>query len=177
MEAATLANSGAGDMANRSYTTFEVWTEPARHQPGYVSWWAAPGHHPGIVKDPKTKDVQVFDNQAIAEIFGWRRMAEALNRPRVLASKGQGKPERYRKMSHLEFSQELADVELTPTFFAYLYGTSPKRVIDWIDGVEDVPHPVRLMLALFKDDPKNIDIIESLTNSVTTIRQPRKPAA
>lgn len=167
------ANRGApGDeMAKNIY--YRAWTEPNAHGGGYVAFWGSPGLNPAVLRDPDGNP-STFPTEAAGELAAWRRMAEVLNKPRSEARSG--KPERYQKMSGPEFAGDLQDVGITPSFFAYLYGTSQARAINWIDNVpgEDVPHPARILLGLFKADPVNIDIAEAITARITTERQPRR---
>lgn len=42
----------------------------------------------------------------------------------------------------------LRSADLSPTQFARIFGTKQARVLDWIDGAEDIPHAARILLAL-----------------------------
>lgn len=169
------ADRGAGGdgMANKSNPIYKAWAEPNNRGPGFIAVWIAPGLVPDIVR-PDGKAPAIFDTEIEAEIAGWRRMAEVMNGPRIRANKNQGKPERYKRLSGPEFAEALRAAGITPTFLAYLYSTSAHRVLTWIDGAEDIPHPVRVLLALFQDDERNIDIAEKVTEAVTTERKPRR---
>lgn len=137
---------------------------------GFRAQWAAPGLVPAYVMDRGRP--AVFDDEDSAENAARFHLFNALNKARDgLIS---GKPERYRKMTASEGAIALAEAGLTPSFFAFLYGTSRDRVLKWIDGVEDWPHPARLLLEIFKANPSTIGLAEAVTDSVTEARKPRK---
>lgn len=156
-------------MARRP-TTYNVWADPVAG--GYHGTFQAPGLTPDVVRDENGQP-RLFPNEHAAKYAASMTMFVVLNKPRVFAGKS-GKPERYTKMTGPEFAVELAEAGITPTFLAYLYGTSQKRVLEWIDGVEAVPHPVRILLRLFQADSRNIDLAEEVTDAVTTERKPRR---
>lgn len=138
-----------------------------RHPSGkYLAQYAAPGMVPLFVSRHNVPSL--FDTEEDA------RTEAALVLVDVLKSRKRdtSKPEVYRKLTGDEFAVLLAEAGLTPTFFAYLYGTTQERVIKWIDGVDDVPHPVRLILETWKRHPETIDTSEAVTESVTTQRRP-----
>lgn len=56
----------------------------------------------------------------------------------------------YGRLSGADLSEALADLGITPTEFGILYGTTVERVLTWIDNAEDIPHPVRVMLEMFR---------------------------
>lgn len=160
-------------MANKANPIFRAWAEPNNRGPGFIALWIAPGLVADIVR-PDGKTPAIFNTEFEAELAGWRRMAEVLNGPRLRANKNQGRPERYQRLTGPEFAEELRAAGITPTFFAYLYATSQHRVLTWIDGSEDLPHPVRVLLALFQADEANVDVAENVTDKVTTERKPRR---
>lgn len=152
---------------------YRVWTEPNAHSGGFIAFWVSPGLTPAVVRSANGSPT-IYTDTHTAELAAWRRMAADLNKPRSKATSG--KPERYVKMTGPEFAAALQEAGITPTFMAFLYGTSQQRVLDWIDGVPnaDIPHPARLLLALFKFDESNMDICEAITERVTTERKPRR---
>lgn len=135
--------------------------------------FSAPGLVPEVSSSPDGR-VFEFNTEEEAERRAWQALLKVLNAPRRQARQSQGKPERYKKLTGPEFAVLLAQAGLTPTFFAYLYGTSQDRVLKWIDGVDDVPHPVRLLLTLFIDNSRNVDLAEKVTNDNTTSSRPER---
>lgn len=54
----------------------------------------------------------------------------------------------YTRLGGAEFAVALRDLGITPSEFGVLYGTQLDRVMKWIHGEDDIPHPVRVILAL-----------------------------
>ena len=141
----------------------------------YQAQYAAPGLVPYVATN-STGRAYEYNSREEAEVGAMRALFGILNKTRDAASSG--KPERYSKMTGPEFAIALAEAGLTPTFFAFLYGTSQERVLKWVDGAENCPHPARILLTLFADDQRNIDVAEAVTERVTTSRRPeRSPEA
>lgn len=138
----------------------------------FLAQYAGPGMIPAYVADRQGQP-RYFDSAEDAEVEARRVLFAVLNSRKRDSSK----PERYRRLTGPEFAVLLAEASLTPTFFAYLYGTSPDRVMKWIDGVEDVPHPAMLMLEIMKQRPEAVDIAERATEAVTTTRRPARATA
>jgi DNA-binding transcriptional regulator YiaG len=156
-------------------SSYGVKALPNEHGPGFVALYWAPGLKAGLRRDEAGRPA-VFSREADAEAAAAQRLFEVLNIPRARANASSSKKERYERLSGAEFAELIREVGITPTFLAYLYGTSDKRVFQWVDGVnekgleESPPHPVRVLLELFKGNPANIDIAERVTNAVTTSR-------
>lgn len=136
--------------------------------------YAAPGLVPDIAK---TADGRPYEyNTEIEAEHGAARYRDGLLNT-VRRNARSSKQETYRKLTGPEFAVLLQQANLTPSLMAYLYGTTQQRVMNWIDGVDSVPHPVRVMLELFIADEKNVDIAERVTDGVATERRPRKEAS
>ena len=133
--------------------------------------YSAPGLVPDIARAADGRPYE-YDTELEAEHGAAQFLYSLKNNIRRKAKRS--KPERYAKITGPEFAALLARSTLTPTLFAYLYGTSQQRVLDWIDDADGVPHPARVLLELFIADEKNIDVAESVTDKVTTERSPRK---
>ena len=150
-------------------------TKPARRYfvravriPAANEWHAEfgfPGGHPDFVQESGRR--VVYDNEGQAVADAGETMCDLLNSRKRQRSK----PERYRRMTGPEVAVALADLEITPTAFAWLYGTSQDRVLKWIDTVEDIPHPVRVLLATLAL-PGALITARQTTSSVTTERHP-----
>ena len=138
-------------------------------QDGFYAKFSAPGLIPRLVgyqQQPK-----VFATAEAAENAARLAAFEVANAPRK--TQRRGKDVRYTKLSGPDFAVLLAESGLSLTLFAYLYGTSPDRVQSWLDGVDGCPHPVRVLLEIFKRHPETIDTAEDVTEKVTTERRPR----
>lgn len=138
---------------------------------GWLAQFSAPGLIPRYVTMTHSPDVpHVFDTKVEAEEAARKAAFGIFNKPRQTQSRG--KNDRYEKMSGPEFAVALAETGVGLSLFAYVYGTSVDRAQAWIDSTENVPHPARVLLALFKDSARNVDIAEKVTDSVTTARRP-----
>ena len=160
-------------------STFKAWGDPHISGNGYVGKYHAPGLDTGHVWEGDNK-LAIFPTEELAELAAKDRLFTILNDARAVAASlhRHGKPERYRRLSGPEFAVLLSEVGITPTFFAEIYGTTVKRVLAWIDGVNEkgneelVPHPAYLLLMRMKADPSLIDKIEEDTRAMTTKRRP-----
>lgn len=140
----------------------------------FQALFAAPGLVPDIAKKADGTPYE-YNTEAEAEHGAARTLFRILNGVRRNARSG--KHDSYRKLTGPEFATLLSTANITPNLFAYLYGTRQQRVLKWIDGAEDIPHPVRILLELFIADPKNIDRAESVTDGVTTPIPSRREAS
>lgn len=133
----------------------------------FVGQFAIPGYVPELVR--QYGRVLEFDTPEEADAAACTAIVRVLeNRPM-----SKSKPERYARMSPGEFSQALNDLNVTATFFAYLYGTSEHRIMTWLDGSMEIPHPARVLIELMKTDEKLIDLAENVTDKVATRREDR----
>lgn len=139
----------------------------------FQALYSAPGLETAIAK---TKDGRPYEysSEVEAEAGAVRALHGVLNAPRIKARASQGKSERYRKLTGPEFAVLLRQAGVTATWFAYVMGTSVERVLKWVDGVDDVPHPARLLLMLILADERNAGIIEKVTDENTTTRRPER---
>lgn len=153
---------------------FSIHTEHARTPGYYHAFWTAPGMGSRPVKHDNGQ-FALFESETEAEIGAAQDMFRVLNRPRKFANRG--KPEVYTKMEANEFAVALGHAGITPSFFAYLYGTSQDKVLKWIDGTDGVPHPARLLLAVFTTTPEAVDVAESVTMQFTKARRPERKDA
>jgi DNA-binding transcriptional regulator YiaG len=123
---------------------------------GFVAQFALPGLIPDIVRQHRNPVVFATEEKAIAAA---NQAVVSMLQRRLVDSR---KPAETRKITPAEFAILLAEANITPTWFAELFGTTQERVIGWIDGVQDVPHAAYLLVCLMKDQ-KNLDMIEALT--------------
>ncbi len=138
---------------------------------GYTGKYWAPGLQQG---KPRGDDgsVSVFSTAAEAELASARMLLDVLNlRHHRLASDAD--LEREIRLTGSEFAVAMSEANVGPTFFAYLYGTTTTRVLQWIDGAQIIPHPVRVLLALFKKDAANIETAEEVTKAVVYEKEPK----
>lgn len=139
---------------------------------GYLAQFSAPGLIPRYVTYAHNNEAVVYPSQDAAEDAAREATFAILNKPR----KGhkRGKQEKYQKLSGPDFAVLLAESGVGLSLFAYLYGSSIDRVQGWIDGLDNAPHPARVLLEIFKADPRMIDIAEVITDSCTTDRSGKR---
>lgn len=142
------------------------------HPGEFEASWAAPGL--AFLTLERNHNPLRFYTRERALLEAAIAMVAGLNAPR-LATAGHKKQERFKKLEAAEFAVALHHAGITPSFLAYLIGTDPARVLKWLDGSESVPHPVRVLLALFtKYGDDAIDVAEASTDAVTTERKPNR---
>lgn len=141
---------------------------------GYLGLYRAPGLAPGFVRDPRTNRVKTFATKDSAIAAASLRLFDVLNKPRLRTVTRSGKSERYRKLTKQELAVLINEAGITHKFFTYLYGTTERRFSEWLTGVNEkgneelAPHPVRVLLEIFKAHPETIDTAEKVTDSVTS---------
>jgi len=145
--------------------------EAKRVDGGFLAMWAYPGIPPRPALDQDRNPV-VFQDERAARIRAALELHRQLNERTWIT----GKPERYKHLTGPELALKLREAGVTPTEFARLYGTAQARVMDWIDGVREVPHPVYVLLEIFIAAPDAIEIANTLTDQMTTSRTPREVA-
>lgn len=123
----------------------------------YHALFAAPGLLPDVSRYPSGEAVE-FATAEEAEIEAMRALFSSLNAPRQelkgASVRAAGKPA---KISSSDFAVALRVLGISPAQFSVIYGTSMNRVMQWIDGADEVPHPIRLLLVLFQRDRANIE--------------------
>jgi len=154
---------------------FGVSIKPDRNGGGYIAEYYAPGLVPEAVKE--NGKVAIFPDKASAELAAYRVRDTILNTPRRYSDvKSNAKNGRYDRLTGPEFAALLQETGITLTLFSEIYGTTMKRAFSWIDGKNDkgeaefAPHPARVLLELFKANPRNIDVAEDVTHKATTPR-------
>ncbi|MCW5697347.1 MAG: hypothetical protein KIS96_11530 [Bauldia sp.] len=131
---------------------------------GFLGEFTFPGKD---VQRVHPEDGPLFDDDRYAVAAAGEALCDALNdRTRGTLKHG------YQRMGGAEFAAALADLQITPAEFAILYGSVHKRVMDWIDGNEEIPHPVRILLAAFTL-PGALQLARQVTSTVTHDRRDR----
>lgn len=155
---------------------------PNRDGAGWVGVYQIPGFEPGMVRDPETKSIRVFQTQDMAAAAAALRMVDVLNGPHQIIKKfGNAKQEHYTRLTGPEFAELLSRSGITLTFFSYLWGTSIKRATAWLRGWDEkgneefAPHAARVLLELLAADEANIDLAEAVTDRVA-ISKAERPA-
>lgn len=87
---------------------------------------------------------------------------------------GKGTMEVYDRITGPEIAVKLAELNITPTFFAEIAGISLQRLREFIDGMNPAPHYIRVLLALFEALPGALDIAEDITQQFSRSRREAK---
>lgn len=112
-----------------------------RTRGGFVAEYQMPAMKPVTVM--ADGEPALFHTYEEAKAAAADHMAENLN----ARTRSRVKHETVR-LGGAELAFTLRSADISPTQFARIFGTKQARVLDWIDGVEDIPHAVRILLAL-----------------------------
>jgi DNA-binding transcriptional regulator YiaG len=138
----------------------------------FMAQWAAPGMIPNYVDDGGS--AKIYEEAGAAEDDARRILFEALNSG-IHRDPSRSKLAAYEKMTGPELAVALADLDVSPTWFAFIMATNYQRVIDWMTGAQDIPHTVRVMIEIFKRDPAAMDAAEATTRAVASERVRHPP--
>ena len=109
--------------------------------------FAMPGIVPMLVGEHKGEP-RTFRTEEDAYSAACRGLVEIMQARSVNTSKAGG----YARMTPAEFGEALGTVNITATYFAEIYGVPYLRVMKWLDGEQDIPHAVRMVLIGMGDD-------------------------
>lgn len=151
---------------SKTYFAKAIKTGDGEH---WLGQFSMPGMVPDFAKEGGQR--RLFEYEGAAYVSACVALVGVLMARKRLGSNSP--PERYQKLTGEELAVLLAEADLTPTFAAFLAGTSLERMMEMLDGVREPPHLLRVLLEIFKAAPNTIDIAEEVTNAVTTTRQER----
>jgi hypothetical protein len=148
---------------------------------GYIAQWAAPGFVPRPVLDTSTHQPSVFDTEREAEAEARRVLFNSLNsasapRSRAFVPNRPGPQQDvlFQKMAAGDFAAKLADADITIPELAFIWGTKPERVDNWIKGIDAVPFAMHWVLELLVADQNNFEEAMNAAAKHVEIKQ-RKP--
>lgn len=81
-------------------------------------------------------------------------------------------PNRYNRLTAKELSAALDDLKLTAGQFARLSGSQRKRVLQWLEGIEEIPHNVTVLLSLLKL-PGSMKVALDITDEMIIEEEPQ----
>jgi DNA-binding transcriptional regulator YiaG len=128
---------------------------------GYVAQFALPGLLPDVVSEGGHPKVFYSEDKAVAAA---NETVVKLLQSRLIDSR---RPQETKRITAAEFAVLLAEADITPTWFAEIYGTSQEKVIKWLDGQDDVPHAAYLLVTLMKK-PGLLEEMSTLTQARRT---------
>lgn len=127
---------------------------------GFAGQFALPGLVPDLVRREGRQ--VIYPSEREAEIAAMETVIRLFNSRTVDTRKAGG----YRRMTSVELAVALSDLDITVTFFAELAGVPQQRVLKWLDGEQDIPHSVHVMVALMLRDRANFDAAAKLTKEM-----------
>lgn len=123
----------------------------------FAAQFALPGLVPATVQ--KDGQTMLFDTETEAENAAHRALFSLLT-SRTVDRRWRND---YEVLSPAEFARYLAAAEITPTYFAEIYGTKQSRVMQWLDGEADIPHSAHVLVRLMAI-PAALDLASEITN-------------
>lgn len=109
---------------------------------GFAGQFALPGLVPDYVKEGgavvRYPDRDAAENGALRALFGML----------ISRTTDTRKAGGYRRMTGAELAIAINDAEITPTYFAEIYGVPQARVMKWLDGEQDIPHSANVLIRL-----------------------------
>ena len=134
---------------------------------GFVGQYAIPGKDLQQVRDDNGIII-VFDTEDQAVAAAGEEMCKAMN-GRTKFSYRHG----YKRLGGAQLAVGLKELDISPATFAAFYGTAQRRVLQWLDGEEDIPHPVHLVLTILAV-PGMKTLIQQFTNATMIEREEEK---
>lgn len=149
-------------MGNRLSTQYRL--QSKRHVDGYTASFQTPGFEPVEIRHSDRTPI-MFDTEDAAIAAAGERMCEILNvRTRNRSAHGTI------RMGGADLALALRSADVSPSQLARIFGTRTDRVLNWIDGVEDIPHSVRILLALLHT-PGAKELAMEITENVSIERE------
>lgn len=127
-----------------------------RHNNRWVGQFALPGLVPDLVRE--RGQVKTFESPADAKAAA----LDVLFNLYISRTTDKRRAAGYERMTPADFAVALDAAEITPTYFAEIYGVPQHRVLKWLDGEQDIPHSARVLVELIKDE-KAFQIARRLT--------------
>lgn len=133
---------------------------------GQFAW---PGQTTHYVRDETGQKI-LFASEADAADAAGIALARKLVDRREQPS-GKNTMELYDRIPGPEIAAKLAEIGMTPTFFAEIAGISLQRLREFIDGMTPAPHYIRVLLEIFAVWPDSIDTAEWVTDTFSRSRR------
>jgi len=137
---------------------FELRAEPNQSgKGGFVGYYAIPGKDEQLARDDKGA-IFVADTEDEAIAAAGEDLCQAMNERSKFSYK-----HGYVKMTGAELSVAMKELEISPSQLAAHLGTNQQRVMAWMDGEQDIPHTVHLIIELMKL-PDMVPIVQEFTD-------------
>lgn len=123
----------------------------------FAGQFALPGMVPDLVRDGGS--VALFTSEREAEIAALEACARVYDARTVDSRKAGG----YQRMLPGDLAAAIAELDMTVTLFAEIAGVPQHRAMKWLDGEQDVPHSVHVLIKLMLMNKANLDFAEKFT--------------
>lgn len=124
----------------------------------FTAQFALPGLIPDLVRDPQGNPRE-YDTERDAEIAAMDALMRVYD-SRTIDTRVAGG---YKRMTGSELAVAIEDLNTTPTYMAELVGVPQHRVMKWLDGEQDIPHSVHVIIKLMLMNDANFELAESIT--------------
>lgn len=123
----------------------------------FAAQFALPGLIPDLVRDGG--GVRTFPTEREAEVAAMEAVLRLYESRTIDTRKAGG----YRRLTGADLAVLLDELDITPTYFAEIVGVPQHRVMKWLDGEQDIPHSVHVLVKLLVHSDENFDIAEKIT--------------
>lgn len=123
----------------------------------FAAQFSLPGLVPDLVRDGG--GVRTFPTEREAEIAAMEAVIRLYESRTIDNRKAGG----YVRLPGAELAILLDKLDITPTYFAEIVGVPQHRVMKWLDGEQDIPHSVHVLVKLLAHSDENFDIAEKIT--------------
>lgn len=124
---------------------------------GFVAQFSLPGLVPALVRNRGT--AEVFRTEEAAEFAALKALFR-LHESRTMDTRKAGG---YRRLTGSELALLLDKANITVTYFAEIAGVPQHRVMKWLDGEQDIPHSVHVLIKLIAASDANFNLAEKIT--------------
>jgi hypothetical protein len=125
----------------------------------FAAQFALPGLVPDLVR--QRGSVHLFPDERSATAAA----QEAVIRLYDSRTRDERKAGGYTRLTGAELAVLLGEIDVTVTYFAELSGFPQSRVIGWIDGEQDIPHSVHVLVKLLAASDANFRLAEQITEA------------
>jgi hypothetical protein len=130
--------------------------------------WLAQFGYPGVslAYVLEGDEPAVYASEIEAELMALRVLRDSLNARKTFGDRR----EISRKLTGDEFAHELALTDIFPGEWATMWGTKQDRVMQQIEGVQEVPFAVRWILPVLRRFPGALEYAQKIVAENTSIK-------
>lgn len=131
--------------------------------------WLAEFGYPGVMIDYFVfdGDPAIFMTKDEAEFTALRALRDTLN---ARGSFRESRRDISQKLTGDQFAQELGLTDITPSEWATMWGTKQDRVMQQIEGVQEVPFAARWILPVLRKFPGALEYAQKIVAENTTVK-------